>query len=256
MPIDPSGAPEAASPLAGQVALVTGASGGIGSALAQALAREGLRLCLAGRDPATLAAAARLAEPQAPSVSVHRADLAIDGDVRRLVAGILAEHGRVDILVHAAGAICVGRTQDAPVEAFDRQYQVNVRAAYLLTQMLLPALRQQQGQIVFINSSVGLTGKAGAGQYAATKHALKAFADSLRQEVNAEGVRVTSVFPGQTASPMQAGLYRIAGKVYAPERLLQPADVAEVVVSALRLPRTAEVTDISVRPMQNPSRPN
>jgi NADP-dependent 3-hydroxy acid dehydrogenase YdfG len=89
-------------------------------------------------------------------------------------------------------------------------------------------------------------------QYSATKHALKAIADSLREEVNAEGVRVVSVYPGRTATPMQAEVHELEGKPYKPERLMQPADVAEVVLTALTLPRTTEVTDLMVRPMAKP----
>jgi NADP-dependent 3-hydroxy acid dehydrogenase YdfG len=102
---------------------------------------------------------------------------------------------------------------------------------------------------VFINSSAGLGAKAGVGQYAASKHALKAIADSLRAEVNALGLRVLSVFPGRTASPMQAAVHALEGKAYHPESLLQPQDVAAVVLNALSLPRSAEVTDISIRPL-------
>jgi NAD(P)-dependent dehydrogenase (short-subunit alcohol dehydrogenase family) len=138
------------------------------------------------------------------------------------------------------------------VADFDGQYRTNVRAPYVLTQALLPMLRSRQGQIVFINSSVGLNARAGVGQYAATKHALKALADSLREEVNAASVRVLSVFLGRTASPMQAGIHAAEGKAYHPERLLQPQDVAAVVLNALSLPRTAEVTDISIRPFMKP----
>jgi NADP-dependent 3-hydroxy acid dehydrogenase YdfG len=90
------------------------------------------------------------------------------------------------------------------------------------------------------------------GPYAATKHALKAFADSFREEVNAEGLRVLSVYLGRTASPMQARIHALEGKAYHPEYLLQPSDVAAVVLNALCLPRTAEVTDISLRPLRKP----
>jgi NADP-dependent 3-hydroxy acid dehydrogenase YdfG len=86
-------------------------------------------------------------------------------------------------------------------------------------------------------------------QYDSTKHALKALADSLRGEINRHGVRVLSVYLGRTASEMQEGIYRMEGRPYRPEILLQPDDVASVVVNALGLPRTAEVTDISIRPM-------
>jgi NAD(P)-dependent dehydrogenase (short-subunit alcohol dehydrogenase family) len=134
----------------------------------------------------------------------------------------------------------------------DWQYRTNVHAPYLLTQALLPLLRRQQGQVVFINSSVGLIARGQVGPYAATKHALKAIADSFREEVNAEGLRVLSVYLGRTASPMQAKIHAMEGKAYHPEYLLQPSDVAAVVLNALCLPRTAEVTDISIRPMRKP----
>jgi NADP-dependent 3-hydroxy acid dehydrogenase YdfG len=90
------------------------------------------------------------------------------------------------------------------------------------------------------------------GQYASTKHALKAVADSLRAEVDAEGVRVLSVYPGRTATPMQASVHEREGMAYIPERLMQPEDVAGVVINALCLPRTAEVTDIHIRPFVKP----
>jgi NADP-dependent 3-hydroxy acid dehydrogenase YdfG len=138
----------------------------------------------------------------------------------------------------------------ASLEDFDWQYRVNVRAPYALTQALLSAIALRQGQIAFINSTVGLNARGGVGQYAATKHALKAIADSLREEVNADGVRVLSIYPGRTASPMQASVQEIEGREYHPERLLQPEDVAAVVLNALSLPRTAEVTDINIRPLR------
>lgn len=241
------------SVLADQIAVVTGASGGIGTAITRALAKERVRLWLVGRDREMLQAVADDARQYSEEISTHRTDLGIDQDIHRLVMDVQSECGAVDILIHSAGCISVGEIAEASIEAFDRQYRVNVRGAYLLTQGLLPMLRDRRGQIVFINSSVGVVAKAGVGQYSATKHALKAFADSLRQEVNADGVRVISVYPGQTASQMQALLHEVAGKAYAPERLMQPADVAEVVICALSLPRSAEVTDIAMRPMRNPA---
>jgi NADP-dependent 3-hydroxy acid dehydrogenase YdfG len=114
----------------------------------------------------------------------------------------------------------------------------------------LPSLVAARGQIVFINSSVGQSVKRPeVAQYAATKHALRAIADSIREEVNPKGVRVLSLYLGRTATPMQEAVAREEGRNYNPESLLQPDDVAEVVVHTLTLPRTAEVTDISIRPM-------
>jgi NADP-dependent 3-hydroxy acid dehydrogenase YdfG len=155
----------------------------------------------------------------------------------------------VDVLVHSAGVIHFGKLESVPMDEFDSQYRVNVRGPYLLTQALLPMIKKSQGQIVFINSSAGLNAGANLSHYAATKHALKAVSDSLRAEVNGDGVRVLSVYPGRTATPMQFKVHDVEGKRYQPERLLQPDDVASVVMHALGLPRTAEITDVSIRPM-------
>jgi NADP-dependent 3-hydroxy acid dehydrogenase YdfG len=86
------------------------------------------------------------------------------------------------------------------------------------------------------------------GQYAATKHALKAITDSLREEVNSDGIRVLSVFNGRTATPMQAAVHAVEGRAYCPEKLIQPDDIASVVIHALSLPGTAEITDVQIRP--------
>jgi NADP-dependent 3-hydroxy acid dehydrogenase YdfG len=106
------------------------------------------------------------------------------------------------------------------------------------------------GQIVFINSSVGLKAVGGVSQFAATQHSLKAIADSLRDEVNPDGIRVLNVFPGRTATPRQESIFQREGRTYHPELLLQPEDIAAVVVNSLTLPRTAEVTEISIRPLK------
>ena len=127
-------------------------------------------------------------------------------------------------------------------------YRSNLRGHYALTQALLPLLRKQHGQIVFINSSAGLRSPASVGQFSATQHALRAVADSLRDEVNADGVRVLTVFPGRTATPRMAALFEKEGRAYRPELLMQPEDIASMVTHTLSLPRTAEVTDISMRP--------
>ncbi|MBW4502033.1 MAG: SDR family oxidoreductase [Scytonema hyalinum WJT4-NPBG1] len=231
-----------------QVAVVTGASSGIGKAIALGLAAQGAKLCLLGRKLDTLLAITKSVETS-PQVVSYQVDLTLDEDIQKLKSHLVEDFGQIDLLIHSAGIISLGEMKTAPVEDLDLQYRTNVRAPYALTQALLPMLIPRQGQIVFINSSAGLTAKAGAGQYAATKFALKAIADSLRAEVNALGLRVLSVYPGRTASPMQAAIYKMEGKAYNPERLLQPEDVAACVINALSLPRTAEVTNIQVRPL-------
>jgi NAD(P)-dependent dehydrogenase (short-subunit alcohol dehydrogenase family) len=232
------------------VALVTGATGGIGLAISLALARHGARLCLIGRDPNRLSEAVEEARKFSEAEGC-RGDLINEDNLRQLVRYVEENIGRLDILVHSAGVVHHDRMECASIEDLDLEYATNVRAPYLLTQQLLPMLTVAQGQIVFVNSSVGLTAKrAEVGQYAATKHALRAIADSLREEVNPKGIRVLTVYLGRTATPMQEAVCKHEGKAYHPEKLVQPADVGNLVVQVLMLPMTAEVTDISIRPMQ------
>ena len=236
--------------MTGRVAVVTGASSGIGRAIALALSHQGVQLCVVGRDPARLAETASAAR-QFSRVTDFQIDLTAEEGFHPLVRHLERESGRLDILVHCAGVIHLDLLERAPIADLDLQYRTNVRAPYLMTQRLLPLLTQARGQIVFINSSAGLTAKRPeVGQYAATKHALRAVADSLREEVNPKGIRVLSLYLGRTATPLQEALYRQQGTNYHPETLLQPEDVASMVVYALRMPPTAELTDICMRPMQ------
>lgn len=238
------------SALKDQIAVVTGASSGIGKAIALGLAEQRVTLCLVGRNLEALEAVAETAKATASKVLLYQVDLTLDEDIQQLKTRLEQDVGEVDLLVHSAGVITLGQMKTASLEDFDWQYRVNVRAPYALIQALLSAIALRQGQIAFINSTVGLNARGGVGQYAATKHALKAIADSLREEVNADGVRVLSIYPGRTASPMQASVQEIEGREYQPDRLLQPEDVAAVVLNALSLPRTAEVTDINIRPLK------
>jgi NAD(P)-dependent dehydrogenase (short-subunit alcohol dehydrogenase family) len=226
------------------VALVAGASGGIGRALAFDLLGAGAEVLMLGRSMA------RLAEPAPPENAREKcrfvvADLTENGAVECVVAEIWAR-GRLDVLVLSSGIY--ERSRESA--AFARQIAANLIGPYTLLQRLLPLLIAAKGQIVFINSSQGLKAAAEVGQYAATKHALKAVADSLRDEVNADGVRVMSIFLGRTATELQRSIFAAEGRPYPPERLIQPADVAELVLALLRLPRTSEVTDVVLRPMQ------
>ncbi len=241
------------TPFAGQVAVVTGASGGVGRALALALATGGAAVGLVGRKPQALAGLAGEVDRAGGRGFVFEADLAAEGTVEALADALGRDPGRLDILVHSAGVYVRGRVADTTAAVLDAQYAVNVRAPYALTRALLPLLRTARGQVVFINSTVGLRAAPGVTAYAAAKHALRAVADGLREEVNADGVRVLSVFLGRTATPMQAAIHAAEGRAWEPGRLVQPEDVAAVVLAALALPRTAEVTDLALRPLRPPA---
>jgi len=235
--------------LGGRVAVVTGASSGIGQAIAVAMAREGVHVVAIGRNAVGLAKTVAAVQQFSQATS-FQIDLTVERGFQSFL-NHLEDGGRLDILIHCAGVIHQDRMEDACVEDLDLQYATNVRAPYFLTKCLLPLLTASRGQIVFVNSSAALNAKrAEVGQYAATKHALRGIADSLREEVNPKGVRVLSVYLGRTATPMQEALFQEEGKTYHPEMLLQPEDIASVVVQTLMLPATAEVTDISIRPMR------
>lgn len=239
--------------LANQVAIVTGASSGIGRAIVLGLASLGVLLCLVGRRKDALEEVAALARLHETQVWSYCADLTVDEDISDLKKKIHQDVGKLDLLIHSAGTLVGGTMQTASIQDLDMQYRTNVRAPYLLTQTMLPLLLEQQGQIVFINSTAIMRPSAALGQYAATKHALKGLTDSLREEVNAKHVRVLSVYPGRTATPMQEDLYKWEGRPYHPEQLMPPEDVAAVVLNALCMPRTGEITDISIRPFRKPS---
>lgn len=226
------------------VALVTGASGAIGRAVAFDLLRYGVEVFMLGRNMA------RLSHPQPPEEARQKcrfvvADLTDHDAIGRVGVEITAR-GRLDVLVLSSGIYERSREP----EIFARQIAANVLGPYSLLQQLIPLLIEAQGQVVFINSTQGLRATAEIGQFAATQHAMKAVADSLRDEVNGDGVRVMSVFLGRTAGERQRAIFAMEGRAYPPERLIQPADVASLVLFLLALPRTTEVTDIVMRPMQ------
>lgn len=233
--------------LEGQIAVVTGATGGVGGAITARLLAASVTTCLIGRSAEQLDELCQ--ERGWNRVECYTADLEDEADLDRAADAIRRLHPALHFLVHAAGSIALGPVSESRLQDLDRQYLVNVRAPYQLTRALIPPLVAGQGHVVFVNSSAGVSAREGVGQYAATKHALRAVADSVRAEINSKGVRVLSVFLGRTASRMQAAVHAHEGKSYRPERLLQPDDVASIVMSALELPRTAEVTDLHVRPM-------
>lgn len=228
-----------------KVAVVTGATSGIGQATARALARAGFRVFLVGRNATKLASAAR-SLPRGRLAGSARADLASLDDLRALILEILGL-GHVDLLVHCAGEYERSESGSFDPERFALLFDVNVRAPYLLTQGLLVALARARGQVVFVNSSIVRGSGQGVALYKATQHAVQGLTDSLRQDLNRRGIRVTSVYPGRTATPRMARIYRQEGKPYRPGLLLSAADVAGAVVALAQLPVPVEVTDLHLR---------
>ncbi|MFB8190836.1 SDR family oxidoreductase [Microbacterium sp. NPDC055988] len=223
--------------------LITGAGSGIGSVLARRLLERGDAVVALARD----AGRARQIAADLPGASVIVGDLAQPGRLSwALSKQQLPE--RIDSLVHVAGVVDLGDVADLTAALWEQQLAVNLVAPAELTRLLLPVLRVSQGQILFVNSGAGLRANAGWSAYAASKHGLRALADALRAEETAHGVRVTSIYPGRTATPMQERVHQQEGQAYDPARFATPEAVVTTILTALDLPRDAEITDLTVRP--------
>ncbi|WP_316932146.1 SDR family oxidoreductase [Nocardioides marmotae] len=219
--------------------LVTGAGSGIGELLARRLHERGDHLVLLARTPAR---AEELAAAY-PGADVLAADLA---DPASLDSLALPE--RLDSVVHAAGVVELGPVAELSTAAWQETLAVNLVAPAVLTRLALPALRAARGTVVLVNSGAGLHAHADWSAYAASKHGLRGLADSLRAEEGGAGVRVTSVFPGRTATRMQEEVHRQEGKTYDAAAWIQPATVVDLVLHVLDLPEDAVVPEVVVRP--------
>lgn len=229
--------------LLGKTAVVTGATSGIGRAIAVRLAELRATVFALGRQADALAALERQSRASRLDMHTQEIELASDEELQKFVS----EMRKVNILVHGAGHIKHGAFKDAPVSDLDWHYQVNLRAPYLLTQLLLPNLIETEGQIVFINSSADRPSGVNKSQYAATKYGLLAMSECLRDEVKVHGIRVMNMFLGRVATPMQEAVHKMEKRLYEPDKLIQPEDVADAVAYALMTPRTAEVANINIR---------
>ncbi|MFF3320910.1 SDR family oxidoreductase [Streptomyces sp. NPDC002889] len=223
--------------------LITGAGSGIGAAVARRLHERGDYLVLVARD----AGRAKELADRYPGARTLVADLATPDRISWAL-GHQSLPDRIDSLLHIAGVVELGPVGELTPRTWHHQLDVNLVAPAELTRLFLPQLRVAQGQVVFVNSGAGLNAHAEWGAYAASKHGLKALADSLRHEEHGNGVRVTSVYPGRTASPMQAKVHSQEGKEYDASRWIDPESVATTILLALDLPRDAEINDLTVRP--------
>ena len=219
--------------------LLTGAGSGIGELLARDLLER-------GDDVLVVARSAQRAEEMAAALPGARplvADLASPATVEALDLP-----ARLDSVVHAAGVVELGAVADLSVQAWTEQLQVNLVAPAVLTRVALPALRAARGTVVLVNSGAGLFAHPQWSAYAASKHGLRAFADSLRGEEAAHGVRVSSVYPGRTATPMQEKVHAQEGKEYDADDWVRPSTVAAAILHVLDLPGDATIPDLTVKP--------
>jgi len=188
--------------LEGKVAVVTGASSGIGAAIARGMSDAGAKVVLTGRDEARLGEAAdRLGEHRVVPV-----DITVDGAPERIVSETIAAFGALDVLVHSAGIFWPKPFAEAPLEDFDQQFRVNVRAPYALTRAALPHL-QPDGVVIFVSSVAGHVGFPSSTAYCGTKGAIELITKSLAMELAPLGVRVNAIAPGNVHTSMNAGFF-------------------------------------------------
>ncbi|NEC11389.1 SDR family oxidoreductase [Streptomyces sp. SID8014] len=223
--------------------VITGAGSGIGAAVARRLHERGDHLVLVARD----AGRARELAAAHPGAGTLVADLA-DPDRISWALSHQTLPDRIDSLLHIAGVVDLGAVDELTPKTWRHQIDVNLLAPAELTRHFLPQLRLTHGHVVFVNSGAGLNANGGWAAYAAAKHGLKALADALRQEEQPHGVRVTSVYPGRTASAMQQKIHQQEGKEYDPGRWISPDSVATALLTALDLPADAVINDLTVRP--------
>lgn len=225
--------------------LVTGATSGIGAAIVRVLRETGRSVLAIGRDASKLKS---LEDTFPEALQTEAVDLADLGAVDLLGARLRAACPSVSGLVHCAGEIETGLLTAVDAESVARLFAVNVQAPLLLTAHLVDALAAGRGTLLFMNSSAALHAAPGRAAYAATKAALRSYADHARAELNDRGIRVASLFPGRVATPGGAKVFAREGRSHDPERLLQPEDIAALVLQLLDAPGTMEVTDVMLRP--------
>ncbi len=245
--------------LDGTVALVTGASSGIGEATAVALAAQGAKVALAARRVDRLQElAARIGTDD---VLVVETDLTDESEARSMVERTVAHFGRLDTLVNNAGVMLLGPIVDAPVEEWRRMVDLNLLGLLHATHAALPHLLSAAGQdprrvadVVNVSSVAGRFARSGSGVYNATKFGVAAFSESLRQEVTRRHVRVSLVEPGAVATELVGhnrpevleGLLATWG----PVEVLHPEDIADTIAFTVTRPRRMTVNEVLVRPTE------
>jgi short-subunit dehydrogenase len=224
--------------------LITGAGSGIGAAVAQALHQRGDELFLLVRSEER----AHQLSPAFPHAHLLVGDLTDPAGLEDVVHHHLFP-GELDTLLHIAGVVDLNLVADLPVEQIRQQVDVNLVSPMVLTRLMLPALRARRGLVLIANSSAGMSAGANWSAYAASKFGVRAFADSLREEEAPHGLRVTTVYPSRTATPMQAKVHEQEGGDYDPSRWIQPDTVARSILHVIDLPGDATIPELTIRPV-------
>jgi NAD(P)-dependent dehydrogenase (short-subunit alcohol dehydrogenase family) len=227
--------------------LVTGAGSGIGRAVASALLDEGAAAVLVDIDGEALEESAL---PYLDKADVRRfcVDLGKPEQIYGMLKTLREEVPDIHILVHCAGVFNLAPVAETGDEILERNLRINFMAPFILTRELSDTLAACNGHVVFINSTAADQPKAGIGAYASSKAALKSFAEVYFQEVYSRGIRVSSIYPGRVATPMQQEVMWLEGRPYDPDEHMSTESLAAMVVQLLTLPPDTEVRHLTVRP--------
>jgi clavulanate-9-aldehyde reducatase len=241
--------------MSNRVAVVTGASSGIGEATAKALAREGYAVALAARREERIEELAEQISSAGGKALAVPTDVGDQPSAEALIKAARDELGSVDVLVNNAGVMLLGPILGADVEHWQRMVNVNVLGLMYCTHAALPLMQEQgAGHIVNVSSVAGRTARLGSGVYNATKWGVGAFSESLRQEALNYGVRVTIIEPGYVDTELQGHnehpmvVERMAKDKEQIGKVLEADDIANAIVYAVQQPAHVSINEVLVRP--------
>jgi NADP-dependent 3-hydroxy acid dehydrogenase YdfG len=242
--------------LKGRVAIVTGASSGIGEATALALARKGMKVAAVARRRSRLEDLAQRLDGAGGELFPLGADVSDEAAVRRVVNETERRWGRVDVLVANAGVMLLGPILNANTDEWRRMVNVNLLGLLYSVHAVLPIMaRQERGDIITISSVAGRVSRTGNGVYSATKFAVRAFSESLRQEAAKSNIRVTTIEPGAVDTELPQHITHPEARAWADQfygsmKTLRSEDIANAVVYVLEQPPYVDVNEILIRPTE------
>jgi NADP-dependent 3-hydroxy acid dehydrogenase YdfG len=241
-------------PLAGKVALVTGASSGIGEAAALCLAEAGASVALAARRVDRLAGLVAQIEAAGGKALAIPADMIVEADARRAVEETVAAFGSVDILINSAGIMQMGGIENCDTDLYRRVIDLNLMGTVYTCAAAVPhMLERGEGDIITISSLAARKGGAMTSAYSASKSAANSFTEGIRQELGGKNIRVTTLMPGATETEVGDGIvdpnWRAAIQAHVgKEGAVKPRDIGEAIVFILSMPRRTNISEITVRP--------
>ena len=227
--------------------LITGATSGIGKALAELLIGKGMKLILVGRNRKVLD---EFHDKFGEKTEIRTlcVDLTNKDQLYSIPQYIVENDLSIDYLVHSAGHFDMCPILETTDELLDGSFEINFRVPFILTRELIPNLSKTKGHIIFINSTSANLYKPNKAIYSSFKAALKMFAETLWHEVNPKGISVASIYPGRIATRMQKRIRSLEKLPYNPEEYMTAKSAAKMIINLMALPKDVEVRHLTIRP--------